>query len=140
MLSVSMRRIPSFTTVRSCLIYQPCAFLILTLPSHDSIKCIPNLITVKSTIRSGGGHFHTWEYWGCAAGQDAFLSFQLWHRVSFLSFRNCDRVLFLASNSLHPLIMYFADFSCHYQANSITFFSLIASKCYKQILKSLKRP
>ena len=25
----------------------------------------------------GGGHFHTWEYWGCAAGQGAFLSFQL---------------------------------------------------------------
>ena len=31
--------------------------------------------------------------------------------------------------------MYFADFSGHYQPNSITFFSLIASKCYKQILK-----
>ena len=33
-------------------------------------------------------------YWGCAAGQGAFLSFQLWHRVSFLSLRNRDRVLF----------------------------------------------
>ena len=42
----------------------------------------------------GGGHFHTWEYWGCDAGQGAFLSFHLWHRVSFLSFRNWDRVLF----------------------------------------------
>ena len=40
-----------------------------------------------------GGHFHTWNYWGCAAGQGAFLSFQLWHRVSFFSFRNWDRVL-----------------------------------------------
>ena len=88
----------------------------------------------------GGGHFHTWEYWGCAAGQGAFLSFQLWHRVSFLSFRNWDRVLFWASNSGHPLSMYFADFWGHYQPNSITFFTLIASKCYKQIFKSLKRP
>ena len=35
--------------------------------------------------------------------------------------------------------MYFDDFSGHYQPNSITIFSLIASKCYKQILKSLKR-
>ena len=35
--------------------------------------------------------------------------------------------------------MYFDDFSGHYQSNSITIFSLIASKCYKQILKSLKR-
>ena len=39
----------------------------------------------------------------------------------------------------HPLSMYFDDFSGHYQPNSIAIFSLIASKCYKQILKSLKR-
>ena len=88
----------------------------------------------------GGGGVHTWEYWGCAAWQTAFLSFKLWHRVSFLSFRKWDRVLFWASNSEHPLSMYFADFSGHYQPNSITFFSLIASKCYKQILNRLKRP
>ena len=82
----------------------------------------------------------TLEYWGCAAGQGAFLSFRLWHRVSFMSFRNWDRVLFWASKSGHPLTMYFADFPGNYQPNSVTFFSLIASKCYKQILKSLKRP
>ena len=87
-----------------------------------------------------GGHFHTWEYWGCAAGQGAILSFQLWHRASFLSFWNWDRVLFWASNCGHPLSMYFVDFAGHYQPNSITFSSLIAWKCYKQILKSLKRP
>ena len=51
-----------------------------------------NLAMVSS--RGGGGHFHTWEYWGCAAGQGVFLSFSLWHRVSFLSFRNWDRILF----------------------------------------------
>ena len=44
----------------------------------------------------GGGGFHTCEYWVCAAGQGAFLSFQLWHRVSFLGFQNLNRVLFLA--------------------------------------------
>ena len=87
----------------------------------------------------GGALPYNWEYWGCAAGQGAFLSFQLWHRVSFSSLRNWDKVLFWASNSGHPLSMYFDDFSGHYQPNSITIFSLIASKCYKQILKSLKR-
>ena len=51
-------------------------------------------------------------------GQGPFLSFQRWA----------------------PLSMHFADFSSYYQPNSITFFSLIASKCYKQILKCLKRP
>ena len=44
------RRIPNFTTIRSGLIYQPCAFLILTLSSHASIKCIPNLITVRACL------------------------------------------------------------------------------------------
>ena len=67
----------------------------------------------------GGGHSHTWEYWGCAAGQGAFLSFQLWHRVYFSHFRNWDRVFFWASNFGHSLSMYFADFSGHYQPNSI---------------------
>ena len=88
----------------------------------------------------GGGALPYLEYWGRAAGQGAFLSFQLWHRVSFLSFQNWDRVLFRASNSGHPLSMYFADFLGHYQPNSIIFFGLIASKYYKPILKSLKRP
>ena len=99
-------------------------------PVHTLNQCWRNG-GPPSTIR-GWGNFHTWEYWGCAAGQGAFLSFQLWHRVSFLSFRNWDRVFFWYSNSGHPLSMYFADFSGHYQRNSITF--LIASKCYKQIL------
>ena len=29
----------------------------------------------------GGGALLYWEYWGCAAGQGAFLSFQLWHKL-----------------------------------------------------------
>ena len=35
----------------------------------------------------GGGHFHTLEYWECAAGQGIFLSFQNLDRVFFLSFQ-----------------------------------------------------
>ena len=82
--------------------------------SVSCIKCEGPVAVVKAACLArggGGGHFHTWEYWGCSAGQGAFLSFQLWHRVSFLSFRNWDRVLFWASNSGHPLSMYFANFS-----------------------------
>ena len=44
----------------------------------------------------GGGHFHTWEYWGCAAGQGAFLSFQLWHRVSFFELPELGQDAFLS--------------------------------------------
>ena len=95
---------------------------------------------VRGKTPRGAGGALPYCYWGCAAGQGAFLSFQLWHRVSFLSFWNWDRVLFWASNSGHPLSMYFGNFSGHYQPNFITFVSIIAAKCYKQILKSLKRP
>ena len=68
-----------------------------SLSSTTQHRCTHVLMyTTPGSPRSGGGgeHFHTWEYWGCAAGQGAFLSFQLWHRVSYLSFRNWDRVLF----------------------------------------------
>ena len=95
---------------------------------HVTNDCTVSQFTMVRARRRGF-HFHTWEYWGCAAGQGVFLSF-----------RNWDRVLFWASNSGHPLSMYFADFSGYYQPNFITFFNLIASKCYKQKLKSLNRP
>ena len=35
------------------------------------------------TPRGGGGHFYTWEYWGCAAGQGAFFELPEWGQGAF---------------------------------------------------------
>ena len=93
-----------------------------------SMNNVLHLIQWASVMYSTNNEPRGWGVW------------QVWHRVAFLSFRNWDRVLFWASNSGHPLSMYFDDFPGHYQPNSITFFSLIALKLHKQILKSSKRP
>ena len=57
------------------------------------------------------GHFHTWKYWGCAAGLSAYFELPELAQGAFMSFD-------LLAHELAST----ADFAGYYQPNSITIF------------------
>ena len=70
--------------------------------------------------RGGGGYSHSWEYWGCAAGQGAFLELPTLAQGVFFQIQKLAQGAFLSSNSGTRFDMFFTNFSGHFQPNFIS--------------------
>ena len=84
-----------------------------TIRYGERVNCSQSVTptTLIIPLEPGGGIpiLRSRPYWGCAAGQGAFFSFQLWHFFYLLV--------------LAPVFgMFFADISGHYHPNSTNIF------------------